>query len=470
MRQRLPLLSAWTLAGVLALATSWSALNRYREFRSAYAWDLAYYNQWFWALTRGDGRITVRPVAWYAVEGPSVWKMNYLAPVRFLIAPVYRIWPDPRTLLIIQNLAFWWVVPAAFTLVRVESAAKGPGLALAAAALVPLTPLVWPLVANDFRELQLAPAFVLGAIAGWRARRIGLTSLGICGLLACRQEFALLVASLSLVPPREPEPRGRSARWGLVVVGVGVAWGVAFLAYLWLMVSHEAPWLFLMRFGGGQTEAKSIDWLGATTSFLLIGMGSWAILAALAPRIAVLSIPWVLLLIGGGWNMPRLALADDWHHVRYCAPAAAVLLAAGLIGFARAASWLQRRGGGWTTAALAVTLAIGCVVPSVRVIELMSRVPRTILDDEAATLWRSIERVGPEDGVLACYDVAAAVASRRILYSNYAPVNYPPGFPVLGPEIRWLFLRRDLFRAELYERQGFTAVERGRRVWVLRRE
>jgi hypothetical protein len=99
----------------------------------------------------------------------------------------------------------------------------------------------------------------------------------------------------------------------------------------------------------------------------------------------------------------------------------------------------------------------------------MSRVPRTILDDEAAILWRWIERVGPEDGVLACYDVAAALSSRRILYSNYSQVNYPPGFPVLGPEIRWVFLRRDLFRTELYERQGFTVVERGRRVWVMRR-
>src|SRR5215467_10053707 len=102
-------------AGATAVST-YQALARYQEFRSGWPWDLAYYNQWFWALTYGDREITVRPLARYAEEGPSIWKMNYLAPIRFAIAPIYRVLPDPRTLLVIQNIVFWWVVPAAFTL------------------------------------------------------------------------------------------------------------------------------------------------------------------------------------------------------------------------------------------------------------------------------------------------------------------------------------------------------------------
>src|SRR5450759_1238078 len=94
--------------------------------------DRAYYNQWFWALTFGDGVLTVRPIGPWVQEGPSIWKMNYLAPVRLALVPVYRLFPGPATLLIVQAIVIWLVVPAAYSLVRSES--KSPGLALSAAA------------------------------------------------------------------------------------------------------------------------------------------------------------------------------------------------------------------------------------------------------------------------------------------------------------------------------------------------
>src|SRR5204862_2010290 len=131
------------------------------DLRTGWSWDLAYYNQWFWALTRGDGILSVRPMAAYADEGPWVWKMNYLAPIRFAIIPIYLAYPDPRTLLVVHSVVFWWCLPAAFTLVRSET--KSHALALSAVALVPATPLLWPLVWNDFRELQMATPFVLWA-------------------------------------------------------------------------------------------------------------------------------------------------------------------------------------------------------------------------------------------------------------------------------------------------------------------
>src|SRR5437773_8933482 len=96
--------------------TTGQALTRYHEFRSGWSWDLAYYNQWFWAVTHGEREVTVRPTSAYAQEGPSIWKMNYLSLIRLVLVPIYRIYPDPRTLLVIQNVLFWWVVPAAYTL------------------------------------------------------------------------------------------------------------------------------------------------------------------------------------------------------------------------------------------------------------------------------------------------------------------------------------------------------------------
>ena len=58
-----------TLA-VIAL-TVHQAFERYRLLRSGWSWDLAFYNQWAWSLTKGDGVITVRPLAAYATENGS---------------------------------------------------------------------------------------------------------------------------------------------------------------------------------------------------------------------------------------------------------------------------------------------------------------------------------------------------------------------------------------------------------------
>ncbi len=199
------------LTTVLIVGNAREAIRRYRALDSGWSWDLAYYNQWFWSLTQGDGRITVRPVATYAQEDLSVWRSNYLAPIRLAIAPIYALRPGPETLLVVEAVLLWMVVPAAFVLARGESGSILVGLA--SACLVPLTPLLVPIAANDFRELQLAIPFVVLAVEGMRGRRRWLATAGIVGMLACRQEYAVLVASLGLIPPREPEDLGRTARW-----------------------------------------------------------------------------------------------------------------------------------------------------------------------------------------------------------------------------------------------------------------
>ncbi|MBX6312936.1 MAG: DUF2079 domain-containing protein, partial [Isosphaeraceae bacterium] len=379
MRRHLPLAVAWTLATVLGLATAGLALERYQEFRSAWPWDLAYYNQWFWALTRGDGLLSVRPDGWYAVEGPPIWKMNYLAPIRLVFAPLYRAFPDPRTLLVLQCVVLWWVVPAAFMLVRAESGSDR--LALAAAALVPATPLFWPLALNDFRELQLAPPFVLWAIQGYRDRDRRLAAWGIGGMLACRQEFGLVTASLALLPAREPEDIERSYRWARAVVLLGLGWFLAFLCYLRVVVSPVAPARYLEmdqsgQLGLGPTLMLSLD-------LLAIGLGSWALLACLAPRVAILAVPWIKGVTGGTWALGLIA-TTGWHHVRYTAPAAALVLAAGLVGFARLGTWLRcRPAGRWLLAAAWVAAALGLGAAGRELGRRFDRIPRPISQEEA---------------------------------------------------------------------------------------
>ena len=211
MRRLLPWFAVWALAGAMAAVTTAESLERYREFRSGWAWDLAYNNQWFWALVFGDQTLSICPVNHWGNEGPLIWNRTHLDPIRLPCAPIYALFPGPETLLVIHNVIVWCLVPAVFGLVRSESGSTR--LALLATALVPLTPLLWPLAWNDYREMTLALPFIAWGIQGYRDRRPGLAALGIGGMLLCREEYGILVATLALLPPRAGEDVGTTYRW-----------------------------------------------------------------------------------------------------------------------------------------------------------------------------------------------------------------------------------------------------------------
>jgi hypothetical protein len=455
-----------SLTAALTAVTTVQALQRYQELRTGWSWDLAYYNQWFWSLTQSDGRISVRPAASYAEEGPSVWKMNYLAPIRLALVPLYLIHPDPRTLLLIQNIMFWWIIPAAYTLARSES--RSEAIALSATALVPFAPLLWPLVWNDFRELQLALPFVFWAVQGVRGRQVGLASAGVLGMLACRQEFAVMVATFAFLPGREPEDLTRTLKWRQALFTIGLAWLLfGFFGYLKFMVAASAPNQFIDQFLG--PRATVFQTLETSADLLIYGLGAWALFACLAPRVAILAVPWIWSLCNGRWALRFLA-TDEWHHVRYTVLLVAMVLAAGVIGYVRLGLWLKERRYGWFLLALVwLSAALGGGLGSRELSVRMSHIPRPISTQEAAAIWYWIHQVGPDDGVVAAYEVTAPLSSRKRLFSYVLEQNKPSGFPQLGPEVQWIFLRRTALDPLVFLDQGFRFVHRGDFLTILRR-
>jgi hypothetical protein len=457
-----PALWGWLAVVMLTAAmttiSTYESLRRYEELRSGWSWDLAYYNQWYWALTHGDGNLTVRPISAYATEGPSVWKMNYLSPLRFAMVPFYGLFPDPRTLIILQNLVFWWVIPAAYGLVRAESSSEGA--ALSAAALVPMTPLFWPLVWNDFRELQLVAPFVLWAVRGVRERSVRRAALGIAGMLACRQEFAVAVLTFAILPPRHPESLTVTLRWRRAMVLVGLGWILfGFFGYLRFVVGRGAPDSFIDQFLGPKAALGETLWTASEA--LILGTGCWALFMGLAPRVAVLALPWTWSLCNGRWAM-RFLETSQWHEVRYAMPMVVLVLAAGLIGYARLAARLLPRPAGrrWLALVWLASAAV-CAVGIRDVNRRIASVPASIDRQEAEAIWAWIRQVEPDDAVLADYEVSAPLSSRQRLYSYIMDVNLPPGFPHLGPEFRWLFVRNDWPHLKSLLDQGFSTVHRG---------
>ena len=462
-----PWVAIWGLMLVLAAATSAHSLQRYWDFRSGWPWDLAYNNQWFWALVKGDQIITVKPINSWGDEGPWIWNRTHLDPIRLPCAPFYALWPRPESLIIIHNVLLWCLLPAAFGLARSESGSTAVGWL--AAGLVPLTPLLGPLLWNDYREMELALPFVLWAIQGIRERRVGLTTFGVIGLLCCREEFGLMVATFAILPPREPEPVGQSFRWSRALFAVGLGWFLfVFFSYEHIFINGAAPENYLASFQG--KKPGLIETASNVLDMLAIGVGPWVLLALLAPRTAVLVTPWVLGLCRGRWHLRFLATVN-WHHVRYTTPIVALMVAAGVIGFAGLARWAaSRKHGRWILGTTWLTAAVGLVVASMACNGRLAHAPQPISRAEARKLWTWIDQVGPDDGVLATYEMTPPLSSRKILYSNVMEQNKPRGYPDLGPEFQWAFLRADDRTAELLKkRQGFVVVYSGAAVRVLHR-
>jgi hypothetical protein len=248
----------------------------------------------------------------------------------------------------------------------------------------------------------------------------------------------------------------------------GLVWlFFAFFGYLRIMVGRGAPDNFIDQFFGPKASLTETSQTALQT--LILGTGAWALLAGLAPRVAVLALPWVWGLCSGRWAM-RFLSSSDWHHVRYVAPAILMILAAGLIGYARLGVWLSPRRRGRLT--LALVWGIGAAVSGWGLLDVTGRladVPVLIDREEAGQIWAWIRQVGPHDAVMADYEVSAPLSSRSQLYSYILDANLPKGFPHLGREFHWLFIGNDCRFLKVLLDQGFEVVHRGKYLTVARR-
>ena len=123
-------------------------------------------------------------------------------------------------------------------------------------------------------------------------------------------------------------------------------------------------------------------------------MGAWAVLACMVPRTAILALPWIWGPCSEKWAM-RLLSTSEWHAVRYVMPMAAIMLAAGLIGYARLASGLlARRGGRVGLAMVWVCSAVICGLGLRDVTNRLASAPVLIARDEAEQIWVWIKGSG----------------------------------------------------------------------------
>ena len=99
----------------------------------------------------------------------------------------------------------------------------------------------------------------------------------------------------------------------------------------------------------------------------------------------------------------------------------------------------------------------------------MESVPAAIDRQEAEEIWAWIRQVGPDDAVIADYEVSAPLSSRRLALQLYPGRQPAAGISPLGPEFRWIFVRNDWPHLKVLLDEGFNVVHRGPYLTIARR-
>ncbi|UWE08110.1 DUF2079 domain-containing protein [Actinacidiphila bryophytorum] len=273
-RRRLPArLDPWLLAaGFLGIYAALS-LSRYRRMETM-SWDLGIFEQ----AVRGYAHLHA-PVS--DLKGPGFNVLgDHFSPITALIAPFYRLFPTPVTLLVAQALLFALsVVPVTGTAARLLG--RGRGLAVGAA--YGLSWGVQRAVDFDFHEIAFAVPLLAFSLAAVLRRRWRTAMAWAAPLVLVKEDMGAAVAMIGAVvwlragdaTLRGAKGGGRVRTWALGLAAFGAA------ASAW-----EVSWLIPAFHGPGYDALNHINGDGTLTSHV-------------PPVTALRTVLWILLPAGG---------------------------------------------------------------------------------------------------------------------------------------------------------------------------
>jgi uncharacterized membrane protein len=403
---------------VLAAALAWTALfgalavARHDDLRSN-AFDLGYVANTLWQTAHGAPfRMTTLDGAAFAPEGidparirtPHSLLAFHVEPLLLLIAPLFRLWPDPRLLLWLQA---GLLALGALPLARLARASAGGRAALAFGLAYLLAPGLQGAALSDFHAVALAATWLsFGLWLAESGRTRAATPFFALAALS-REDAALLVAAagaaLALLRWRD----GRSLVWPAALAAAAGLWaGACFLVVM--PYFNGGGSLFALRYGWLRDPA-AFAWAdaGAYLALQLLGGG---LLGLLAPPALLGAAPLVLLNALSGFDWTRSGGAH------YSAAVVPLLLWASVRGAAR----LGRPA---PAAALVLTAALGA--------QLWAG-PRSWPEPDA--------RAGAVRAALAAVPPAASVSASSGLYPHLAARAEASWFPAGAASAEWIAL------------------------------
>ncbi|MEU5340323.1 DUF2079 domain-containing protein [Streptomyces sp. NPDC020766] len=335
----------------VALFTAYAALSlaRYRHLATR-SWDLGIFEQ----AVRAYAHLQAPVVD---LKGPGTNALgDHFSPVTALLAPVYRVFPSPVTLLVAQAALF------ALSAVPVTRAAAGllgrpRGLAIGVA-----YGLSWGIqraVDFDFHEICFAVPLIAFSLEAILARRWRAALLWALPLVLVKEDLGVTVAAIALVVAlRCRRDSRRTVLYALAVAALGIAATLVVLVFVIPAFNTTGGYDYWTKVDGGPTFLDGTDTKLRTLAWLLVPTTG---LLALRSPLSVVALPTL------GW---RFLSSDDhywgtdWHYSAVLMPVLALALVDALSGARYSPRpWLRSYAHQLPTALAAAALALTTTLP-----------------------------------------------------------------------------------------------------------
>jgi uncharacterized membrane protein len=382
-------------------------------------------------------------------------------PIVAALAPLWRLWPSPTLLLVVQAVSVAAGAIPVFCLARKHIGSEWAGLGFSLAYL--LYPATEWLVVDDFHPVAFATPLLLTGF--WLLDEDRLVPFAVVGGLACltKEHIGFTVAAMGLW---YAFTRRRPA--GFVIAAVGAACSLIAIAVL---VPHFAPGggsPFQGRYAavGGSpagivktaftdpaatltalTEARDLQYV----FHLLVPL---AFLSLLSPGVALTAVPEVAL------NLLSDVRTQTSIHFHYTAAAIPGLVVAAIFGTAR----LRARGAEVVSAAARLALAVSIVATIVYgPLPIWSHIP--LGQKIGASQYRITARDHAADAAVQLIPAHAPVSATNTLGAHLSARRRVFNFPTLQ-EARWIAvdtLRMSYGDDNVAHKRGLQALRRLRR-------
>ena len=288
--------------------------------------------------------------------GPSFSVLgDHWSPIIAALGPLYWLNDGPRTLLVLQGIAFAAAIPFIWMFARRLAAPRASARVAAAVGYFSAVAyaLSWPLaeaVAFGFHEVAFVPALTAAFFERMYAGRPRAALLAAAALLLVKEDMGLLVAGfgLWLIVTRERVPRQRLLGAAMIAGGIAAtmlatvvlrpAFGGSAMYYwhygalgrdvpraAWYLITHPLAAAHLLI--TPRVKLTTMLWLAGALLFLpLLSPVSLAAVPLLAERMLASSAP-------GWWGLPY----------QYNAFVATVLVCAAADGALRLSGWMSTR-------------------------------------------------------------------------------------------------------------------------------
>jgi uncharacterized membrane protein len=430
------------------LYQTWTLHQRF----GTYGYDVGIYDQGTWLLSRFQEPFsTIRGLPLFG---------DHASYVLVLVAPLYRLWADPRLLLALQVVFLALPAVAVYRVGTRRLGHPAAGLAVAVAYLA-YPGMQWAIVWQFHPEAIAAGALAMAALAADRDRTASMAA-WIALALACREDVGLVVAGFGvLLALNGKRDLGRRT----ALVGLGWFLVVNFLLIPMANGRPTAPFEAAYQVGGRGPVAVllGLPWIvlhAATTA--LTNDGLWYLLLVFLPFAGLpLLAPRWLLPAAAPLLLNLAAARPEQHQIRfhYLATAAPFLALAAVAGLGVVAA--RRRALFAPMLVLLVLLAFATDWRYGPAVWSKDRVlPAASPRDEARRA--ALAKIDPDAPVSAQFHLVTHLTHRKLAYefpNPFRAVNWgQPGDGHAQAEIdavRWVVVEPDLLGQEdrkLFER------------------